>query len=84
MDRSESDAAIVKAIISLAKTLDLLVTAEGVETSGQLNWLKAHGCDEAQGYLLAKPLSAMDIETRFLRHKSAEPALDSWGTTVGG
>lgn len=65
MDRSESDAAIVKAIISLAKTLDLLVTAEGVETSGQLNWLKAHGCDEAQGYLLAKPLSAMDIETRF-------------------
>jgi diguanylate cyclase (GGDEF)-like protein len=72
VDRSESDAAIVKAIISLAKTLNLLVTAEGIERTGQLNWLNAFGCDEAQGYLLAKPLSAADIAARFLR---GEPGL---------
>jgi diguanylate cyclase (GGDEF)-like protein len=71
VDRSESDAAIVKAIISLAKTLNLLVTAEGIERAGQLAWLKAFGCDEAQGYLLAKPLSADDIAGRFLRRAAA-------------
>ncbi len=67
VDRSENDGAIVKAIISLAKTLNLLVTAEGVERPGQLEWLKTFGCDEVQGYLLAKPLSARDLECLFLR-----------------
>ena len=67
LDRSESDAAIVKAIISLAKTLNLLVTAEGIERPGQLQWLKSFGCDEAQGYLLARPLTAHAMEAQFLR-----------------
>ncbi len=70
VDRSESDAAIVKAIVSLAKTLDLFVTAEGIEREGQLQWLKSFGCDEAQGYLLAKPLPARDMEARFLRYQA--------------
>jgi diguanylate cyclase len=77
VDRSESDAAIVKAIISLAKTLNLLVTAEGIERTGQLNWLKAFGCDEAQGYLLAKPLSAVDIAARFLRRAPSLTGVDA-------
>jgi diguanylate cyclase (GGDEF)-like protein len=74
LERSESDAEIVKAILSLAKTLRLSVTAEGVETQGQLQWLMRAGCDEAQGYLLGKPLSAADFEARFLLpERRAEP-----------
>jgi EAL domain-containing protein (putative c-di-GMP-specific phosphodiesterase class I) len=72
VDHSESDAAIVRAIMSLAKTLGLLVTAEGLEREGQLRWLKACGCDEGQGYLLARPLSAGDLEQRFLRPRDSE------------
>jgi len=74
VDHSASDAAIVKAIMSLAKTLGLLVTAEGLERESQLRWLKASGCDEGQGYLLARPLSATELERQFLR--SAAQARD--------
>jgi diguanylate cyclase (GGDEF)-like protein len=67
VDQSAGNAAIVKAIMSLAKSLGLLVTAEGLEREGQLRWLKEWGCDEGQGYLLARPLTAGDLEQRFLR-----------------
>ena len=52
------DEAITAAIVSMAKNLDLRVVAEGVETQGQLEFLRARGCDEVQGYLLSRPLSA--------------------------
>jgi diguanylate cyclase len=42
------------------------VTAEGVERQSQLEWLRARGCHEAQGFLLARPLSAADFERQFL------------------
>jgi EAL domain-containing protein (putative c-di-GMP-specific phosphodiesterase class I) len=74
VDRSESDAAIVKSIMSLAKTLGLLVTAEGLERDGQLRWLKSCGCDEGQGYLLARPLSSDELERRFLRRGEPQEA----------
>jgi diguanylate cyclase (GGDEF)-like protein len=67
VDQSPSDAAIVKAIMSLAKSLGLLITAEGLEREGQLRWLKEWGCEEGQGYLLARPMTAADLERRFLR-----------------
>jgi len=66
VDRSASDAAVANAILSLGKSLNLIVTAEGIERSGQLEWLRARGCDEVQGFLLSRPLSARDLENRYL------------------
>jgi len=54
------DAAITRAIITMAHSLGLAVVAEGVETEQQLNFLSANGCDEIQGYYFSTPLSAED------------------------
>lgn len=58
IESSESDALIIEAIISMAHSLKLKVVAEGVETAAQLEFLKAHRCDQTQGYLVSRPLSA--------------------------
>ncbi len=58
---STENLAITKAIIALAKTFDLKITAEGVETEAQMKLLKKEQCDEAQGYYYAKPLSIEDF-----------------------
>jgi EAL domain-containing protein (putative c-di-GMP-specific phosphodiesterase class I) len=55
------DAAIVQAIISLAHALGMRVVAEGVETAEELDFLRAHDCEEVQGYLLSKPVHANSI-----------------------
>jgi EAL domain-containing protein (putative c-di-GMP-specific phosphodiesterase class I) len=63
---------IVKAIIMMAKGINLATIAEGVETEEQLNILKDLGCDEVQGYVLSKPLPADVFEERFLAPIKAE------------
>jgi diguanylate cyclase (GGDEF)-like protein len=75
LDRSASDTAIANAILSLGESLNVTVTAEGVERRGQLEWLRKRGCHEAQGFLLSRPLSASDFARRFLRADggAAEP-----------
>jgi diguanylate cyclase (GGDEF)-like protein len=79
VDRAASDAAIANAILSLAASLNLTVTAEGVERPEQLEWLRARGCQEVQGYLLSQPLTAADLERRFLATSAAAPQLASAG-----
>lgn len=64
-------AAICRTMISLGHGLGLQVIAEGVETPGQLQWLRAQGCDQAQGYHLGRP-ATLDA---LLRHAPPAPAL---------
>ncbi len=59
---SESDRAIVTAIVRVAHSLKMVSIAEGVETAEQLAWLKSCGCDEVQGYLYSRPLALPDFE----------------------
>jgi EAL domain-containing protein (putative c-di-GMP-specific phosphodiesterase class I) len=58
---SAEDRAIATAIISMGKALGLTVVAEGVETAEQDHFLREHACDELQGYLFSKPVSAKQI-----------------------
>jgi EAL domain-containing protein (putative c-di-GMP-specific phosphodiesterase class I) len=66
------DAAITTAIISMAKSLNLKVIAEGVENEAQMSFLRAHQCDEIQGYYFSKPL-AVDKVADKLRGYAPEP-----------
>lgn len=60
-----NDAAIAKSIIGLAHNMQLDVVAEGVEKQAQAQWLREQGCDQGQGYLFARPLTAEQVESRF-------------------
>lgn len=56
------DAIIARTIISLARNLKMSVVAEGIETEQQFQFLKAHGCDCAQGYLISRPIDRALVE----------------------
>ena len=58
LDLDVDDAAIVTAIIGMARNLKVAVVAEGVESHSQCEFLRSHGCDGLQGYLFSKPLPA--------------------------
>jgi EAL domain-containing protein (putative c-di-GMP-specific phosphodiesterase class I) len=57
---------IVKAVIEMARSLGIAVTAEGIETQAQQTWMQHLGCDSAQGYLFARPMPADDFLKLFL------------------
>ncbi len=66
LESSESDLEIVRTIISMAKNLNLLLIAEGVETPGQLRILQAQECTYMQGFLLSRPIPAHAYQDAFL------------------
>ena len=74
IETDPNDAVIVEATIALAHSLGLAVVAEGVETAAQRDFLRAKQCEEAQGYLFARPMPLADFEA-LLRTAGAIPAL---------
>jgi predicted signal transduction protein with EAL and GGDEF domain len=74
------DAAITAAIISMARSLNLKVIAEGVEDEAQMSFLRAHQCDEIQGYYFSKPLAADDAA---LKMRGAEAHVSSASDGAG-
>ena len=63
MTRDRRSARIVESIINLAHALDLYVVAEGIETQDQLAFLRAYGCDAAQGFLFYQPMAPMNTHS---------------------
>jgi EAL domain-containing protein (putative c-di-GMP-specific phosphodiesterase class I) len=59
--KDRHDAEIIKAIITIAHSLDLKVIAEGVETSDQLQYVTSLGCDFVQGFLFSQPVGSEQI-----------------------
>ena len=59
--RRSADAAIIKSVIALGRSMDFHIIAEGIETEPQRQFLRALGCHEAQGYLFARPAPASDL-----------------------
>jgi diguanylate cyclase len=72
---SESDLAVVRAIIGLAEAFGLQLVAEGVETAPAALALMQHGCRRAQGYLLSRPLTANAMESLLASRWMAMPFL---------
>lgn len=64
---NSQDASIVKAIMSIAKSLNLTVVAEGVETKKHIEFLVEQQCDQAQGYYFSKPVTSDEIENLLKR-----------------
>jgi diguanylate cyclase (GGDEF)-like protein len=71
MDEDDRDAAIVEAAVTLGRRLNLSVVAEGVETPAARERLQALGCDHAQGFLVSRPLPALELEAWAAEHAPA-------------
>ena len=82
LDKNRNDEAITQAIIALSHSLGLRCTAEGVETPAQFNFLKSHGCEEAQGYLIAHPLAESELRSWWRiqedLHQTRDHQADLW------
>jgi diguanylate cyclase (GGDEF)-like protein/PAS domain S-box-containing protein len=66
--QSEGDSRLAAALIAMAHRLEVGIVAEGVETEAQKDFLRDHGCDEAQGYHLGRPMKEDDFEALLVRH----------------
>ncbi|MEO1209232.1 MAG: EAL domain-containing protein [Cyanobacteria bacterium J06638_20] len=73
---------VVDTIVTLGKHLGLTVTAEGIETASELEYLQQLDCEFGQGYLFARPITADDVEAKFLRHTPAIAPTSKCGNVV--
>lgn len=80
--RDPDDTTIVNIVIALAHVLELKAVAEGVETTEQLAFLASSGCDHVQGYLLCRPLPAVEIEQFMLDQRALQPSSVAIPTAV--
>jgi EAL domain-containing protein (putative c-di-GMP-specific phosphodiesterase class I) len=67
-ERRESKA-VIRAVVSMSRSLGISVTAEGVETDAQLDVLRRLGCNDAQGYLLSRPVPASEVKALISRQR---------------
>lgn len=82
VNNDPQDRAIAAAIIAMAESMNLSVTAEGVETEGQLSFLRSRHCDEAQGYLLSRPLPTQEA-AEFLQRTDPQSTMPTALTGTG-
>ena len=75
LPKNTEDRAIEDAIIGLGKALGLTIVAEGVETTDQAAFLRDHACDEMQGYLFSRPVSAENLSALLRFPTVASPSL---------
>jgi diguanylate cyclase (GGDEF)-like protein/PAS domain S-box-containing protein len=83
--QSTGDSRLVAALIAMGHRLDVGIVAEGVETEEQAEFLRNHGCDEAQGYHLGRPMKEADFEALLMAHRQemAEAPDSATSTTLG-
>lgn len=67
LDKNSKNVAIIKSIIAVAKSLNIKVLAEGIETESEFTKLKELGCDYIQGYLIGKPMPTSDFQQNFIK-----------------
>lgn len=79
LDRDSTE--LVKAIITMARSLQLELVAEGIETKAQEKFLQAHGCQLGQGYLFGKPMPEKDFE-QFIAQSNALKAESLWTAEI--
>jgi EAL domain-containing protein (putative c-di-GMP-specific phosphodiesterase class I) len=75
LGRDSGDAAITAAIVDVAQRLGLVTVAEGVERTDQAEWLTALGCDFAQGYHFARPMTAGELRRRLEQERAGVKSL---------
>ena len=82
LDKNRNDEAITQAIIALSHSLGLRCIAEGVETPAQFNFLKAHGCEEAEGFLISHPVTDAELRSWWRiqeeLHQTSDHQPDLW------
>lgn len=77
IEQSDHGAAICAAILAMSRQLGLTVIAEGVENTQQVEFLRAHGCDEIQGYLISKPVPPAEFREKFLENAGFSALIES-------